>query len=269
MSVESRPEIKLSVIDHHEDDKRIKVLIQRAQWLRAAILGANDGLLSTTSLMLGVGAAKDDQRLMIISGIAGAVAGAFSMAVGEFVSVSTQRDIEHATIEKCDSKEDMSVNNDIYEGVKRQESTPVALNSFVEPIQHKASPAATPLARSPFMKVIASDHLQEAKGESSVDDKGLPNPYKAAVASGVTFLCGSLVPLLSAMVSSQNKVRVVTIVVVTSIALIIFGGAGARLGGSPVRVSAMRVLVGGWISMAVTYGLLKPLDRDRNGHETH
>ncbi|KAL2536483.1 putative membrane protein [Forsythia ovata] len=92
MVADASSEIKISI--ENEEEKKMIELIERGQWLRAAILGANDGLLSTTSLMLGVGAAKEDKWLMIISGLAGAVAGACSMAVGEFVSVSTQRDIE-------------------------------------------------------------------------------------------------------------------------------------------------------------------------------
>ncbi|XP_039158506.1 vacuolar iron transporter homolog 5-like [Eucalyptus grandis] len=175
-------------------------LLQRAQWLRAAILGANDGLLSTTSLMLGVGAARDDRRSMVFSGIAGALAGALSMAVGEFVSVSTQREIEQANLEK--------------------------------------------------------------RQEAICEEEALPNPYKAAAASALAFLCGSLFPLLPAIFVAQHTLRVVFVVVVASIALALFGGVGAHLGGSPVKVSAARVLVGGWIAMGITYGLLKPFDKD-------
>lgn len=80
--------------EEEENQRATEEVFRRAQWLRAAILGANDGLLSTTSLMLGVGAAKESKQVMVLSGVAGAVAGALSMAVGEFVSVSTQRDIE-------------------------------------------------------------------------------------------------------------------------------------------------------------------------------
>ncbi|KAI3462273.1 hypothetical protein Pfo_018936 [Paulownia fortunei] len=294
-SVESCAEIKLSLAD--DEDKRVK-LIQRAQWLRAAILGANDGLLSTTSLMLGVGAAKEDQGFMIISGVAGALAGACSMAVGEFVSVSTQRDIEQTTIDKFNAEAELSVKKHA-DSVKPQESMPVEgdlaissplaasskipcknMNGYVESSRQKVSPAtllrqSSPHIfsppRSPFMKVVARDTRASPLQDSRLDDNTeemLPNPYKAAGASGLAFLCGSLVPLLSAMVFSQYKIRVVAIVIVTSIALAIFGGAGARLGRSPVKISAMRVLLGGWISMAVTYGLLKPLDRDHKGHET-
>lgn len=210
--------------------------IMRAQWLRAAILGANDGLLSTTSLMLGVGAAKEDRGLMIVSGLAGAVAGACSMAVGEFVSVSTQRDIERATIDKTDD-----VKGDVRAIEIRQESTP---------------------ARSPFVKVVVAVDSRESREDEEEEEEMMPNPYKAAFASALAFLCGSGFPILAALAFSEHRVRIVGMVVVTTLALLVFGGAGARLGGSPVRVSAIRVLIGGWISMGVTYGLLKPLDHD-------
>ncbi|KAK1282970.1 hypothetical protein QJS10_CPB22g01543 [Acorus calamus] len=173
----------------------------RAQWLRAAILGANDGLLSTSSLILGVGAAKDaEQRTMVLSGVAGAVAGACSMALGEFVSVSTQRDIE-------------------------------AISSV-------------------------RDHKEE---EEVVV---LPNPVKAAVASGFAFLMGSVVPLLATTFIIDGRWRMMAVVAVTSVALVVFGGGGAYLGGSRVAVSAARVLVGGWIAMGVTYFLLKNFNKD-------
>lgn len=197
--------------------------------------------------MLGVGAAKEDRQLMIVSGVAGAVAGACSMAAGEFVSVSTQRDIEQTTLEIDKSYAEEVTKND----AKIQESMAVVFSP----------------ARSPFMKVVARDarenHLQDSREDDEVQEM-LPNPYKAAGASAVAFLCGSLFPIVSALVFSQHRIRIVAIVAVTSVALLGFGGAGARLGGSPFRISAMRVLLGGWISMAVTYGLLKPLDRDHD-----
>ncbi|KAK1259737.1 hypothetical protein QJS04_geneDACA001442 [Acorus gramineus] len=174
----------------------------RAQWLRAAILGANDGLLSTASLILGVGAAKDaEQRTMVLSGVAGAVAGACSMALGEFVSVSTQRDIEE----------------------------------------------------------ILNIRDQKPEQEEQVV---LPNPVKAAVASGFAFLMGSVVPLLATTFIIDGRWRMMAVVAVTSLALAVFGGGGAYLGGSRVAVSAVRVLTGGWIAMGVTYFLLKNFNKD-------
>lgn len=131
-------------------------------------------------------------------------------------------------------------------------------------LEPKLPPGMSP-GRSPVMKVIQEDGkrspeiLREDDGEEV-----LTNPYKAAVASGVSFLIGSCVPSLSAVLVAQNVVRIVVIAVVASIALAFFGGFGAYLGGSPIRISAVRILLGGWIAMAITYGLLKPFDKDRS-----
>lgn len=265
--------------------KQAKILqrMQRAQWLRAAILGSNDGLLTTASLMLGIGAAKDDQESMIISGIAAALAGACSMAVGEFVSVSTQRDIEKSMSHKScsDGKlQDLEVGGNIsihvptpaYPSVAEQNSPPsVKLACESESSQGKFSPCIQPgqslphvltPSRSPMMKVVVTD--ARATMAKQVDDKeeALPNPYKAAAASALAFLCGSAVPLTAAMATSQHRARIWVIIVVTSTALALFGGLGALLGGSPIKISAMRILIGGWISMSITFGLIKAFDGD-------
>lgn len=213
--------------------------LQRAQWLRAAILGANDGLLSTTSLMMGIGAAQEGQWFMILSGVAGAIAGACSMAVGEFVSVSTQRDIELVVYQEHPLKEKINL-QEIKIEIPKNNQTTVESDS-----------------KSPVVKVTLTDTHEKEKED---EKEGLPNPYKAGAASALAFLCGSLFPLAAAMSVNDYTARLVAVVVVTSIALVLFGGIGAVVGGSCVKASATRVLVGGWISMAVTYGLLKPLD---------
>ncbi|XP_030466814.1 vacuolar iron transporter homolog 4-like [Syzygium oleosum] len=273
----------LTVGEKAETDFRSTELLQRAQWLRAAILGANDGLLSTTSLMLGVGAAKDDRRSMVLSGIAGALAGSLSMAVGEFVSVSTQREIERANLEKRASVTKMEKPEEIMitvaatkhdgtdsaEPTQRTPSRNTPCRMLICKISEKSSPATTgepqliPLfsPRSPALKVLA-ENSAKAKQERIDGEEALPNPYKAAAASALAFLCGSLFPLLPAIFVAQNTLRIVIVAVVASIALALFGGIGAHLGGSPVKVSAVRVLVGGWIAMGITYGLLKPFDKD-------
>ncbi|KAF2291662.1 hypothetical protein GH714_027965 [Hevea brasiliensis] len=267
--------------------------LQRAQWLRAAILGASDGLISTTSLMLGVGAAEEDGRSMVLSGLAGALSGAFSMAVGESVSVSTQRDIEKATVSYSGSKDsehnDLAIKLDITATPPSiDEETRLGETNLtvipLENIQHGTEsiekelpsvvleptlPSTVTPGRSttPTIKVLKED----ARGSSgtSHDDNGeellITNPYKAAAASALAFLCGSSVPLLPAILLTQNVIRMVVIAVVTSIALALFGSLGAFLGGSAVTTSAVRVLVGGWIAMAITYGLLKPFDSDDKG----
>ncbi|CAL5209407.1 unnamed protein product [Lathyrus oleraceus] len=172
---------------------------KRSQWLRAAVLGANDGLVSTASLMMGVGAVKQDIKAMILSGFAGLVAGACSMAIGEFVSVYSQLDIEIAQIKRD--------KNNIEDVVVEKES--------------------------------------------------LPNPLQAAAASALAFSVGAMVPLLAASFIKDYKLRVGVVLVAVSFALVVFGLLGAVLGKAPVLKSCLRVLLGGWIAMAITFGLTK------------
>ncbi|XP_023755862.1 vacuolar iron transporter homolog 4 [Lactuca sativa] len=167
---------------------------QRGQWLRAAVLGANDGLVSVASLMIGVGAVKKDVKSTILSGFAMLVAGACSMAIGEFVSVYSQLDVEVAQIKRSQ---------------------------------------------------------QEKEKEQ------LPNPIQAAVASALAFSLGAIVPLLAASFIGDHKVRLGVVVAAVSMALVVFGWAGSILGGTPVVKSCFRVLIGGLMAMAITFGLTK------------
>lgn len=176
---------------------------QRAQWLRAAVLGANDGLVSVASLMIGVGSVKEDIKPMLLAGFAGLFAGACSMAIGEFVSVYTQRDIEVAQI-------------------KRENS------------------------------IKASGETEE-EGER----EQLPNPVQAASASALAFSVGAVLPLLAAAFIKKHKVRLAVLVIVASLALVVFGIIGAVLGRTPKLKSSLRVLIGGWMAMAITYGLTR------------
>lgn len=177
---------------------------KRAQWLRAAILGANDGLVSTASIMMGVGAVKSDIKAMTLTGFAGLVAGACSMAIGEFVSVYSQLDIERAHM-------------------KRR--------------RHVAGP--------------------EEEGEEEEPEEGLPNPFQAAGASALAFSVGAVVPLLAALFVRAYKARLVAVIAAVTVALVVFGWLGAVLGKSPVAKSSVRVLIGGWVAMGVTFGLTK------------
>ncbi|TXG50157.1 hypothetical protein EZV62_026032 [Acer yangbiense] len=253
-------------------DDEHRRMVQRSQWIRAAILGANDGLLSTTSLMLGVGAAKEDRRSMVLSGLAGALAGAFSMAVGEFVSVSTQRDIERSinftsNVQIPDPVAGPTTSvNETALAMSNVASTNIFTAKLTNDLNEKMSPLFFSPGRSPIMKVITEDAKTNTKKLSSPrkeneDQEVFPNPFKAAVASAMAFLCGSFVPLLPALLFTRYIIRMVVIVIVTTIALAVFGGFGAHLGSSPIRISAARVVVGGWIAMGITYGLLKPFDR--------
>ncbi|KAI4296308.1 hypothetical protein L6164_036276 [Bauhinia variegata] len=176
---------------------------QRAQWLRAALLGANDGLVSIASLLMGVGAVKTDVKAMLLAGFSGSVAGASSMAIGEFVSVYTQYEIEVAQMKR--------------------------------------------------------DNIGEGN-EKDMEMGNLPNPFQAAFASALSFSVGALVPLLAAAFIKDYKIRLGVVVAVASLALVVFGAVGAVLGKVPVMRSCVRVLLGGWIAMAITFGLTKSLN---------
>ncbi|GAA0166230.1 transporter [Lithospermum erythrorhizon] len=190
-----------------EDAKEVEVVdyAKRAQWLRATILGANDGLLSTASLMMGVGAVRKDAKTMILTGIAGLVAGACSMAIGEFVSVYSQYDIENSQLKR----------------------------------QIKAGGVA--------------------KVELEARRKHLPNPFKAALASAFAFAVGALVPLLAAGFVRAYLVRLGVVVGAVSLALLVFGSVGAVLGRAPLVKSLLRVLIGGWLAMGITFGITKSI----------
>ncbi|CAN1137720.1 Vacuolar iron transporter homolog 4 [Linum perenne] len=188
---------------------------KRSQWLRAAVLGANDGLVSTASLMMGVGAVKQDVKAMILTGFAGLVAGACSMAIGEFVSVYSQYDIEVAQMKR---DKERSPTND--------------------------------KERSPT----------NARIEEEVEKESLPNPVQAAAASGLAFSIGAMVPLLAASFIKEYKVRLGVMFGAVTLALVLFGWIGAVLGKAPVVKSSMRVLIGGWVAMALTFALTKSVD---------
>ncbi|KDP24912.1 hypothetical protein JCGZ_24290 [Jatropha curcas] len=212
--------------------------------------------------MLGVGAAKEDGRSMILTGLAGAVAGACSMAVGEFVSVSTQRDIEKVIVSHSSSKngrEDApAIMINIPAGLANieQETKVGESNRRVSTSQpmEKASPSI-------IVEAVLTPGRFPVK-EDDTEEVVMTNPYKAAAASALSFLCGSSVPMVPAIAVTQNGIRMIAIAVITTMALALFGGVGAYLGGSPIRMSAVRVMAGGWIAMGITYGLLKPFDND-------
>ncbi|XP_057758985.1 vacuolar iron transporter homolog 3-like [Arachis stenosperma] len=192
--------------EEEEEEEDFFDYSRRSQWLRAAVLGANDGLVSTASLMMGVGAVKQDIKAMILTGFAGLVAGACSMAIGEFVSVYSQLDVELAQMKR--DKERGNNNNNNSE-------------------------------------------------EEEEEEERLPNPLQAAAASALAFSIGAMVPLLSASFIREYKVRLGVVVAAVTFALVLFGWLGAVLGKVPVFRSSLRVLLGGWMAMAITFALTK------------
>ena len=208
----------------------------RAPWLRAAVLGVNDGIVSTSSLMLGVLAASPNFKAIITAGIAGLFAGALSMAVGEYVSVSSQRDSERADIEierrslKANPEAELEELKDIY--VQR------GLDAGL------AAKVASALHDHDAVRAHARDEL-------GIDHDALSNPTQAALASATAFSLGALVPISAALIPMEGK-RGLIIVGFSLVALAISGSIGAYIGGGHKVRAALRVLVGGGLAMAIT-----------------
>lgn len=214
-------------------------LSSKLNWLRAGVLGANDGIVSTAGIVMGVaGAAVSDQAL-IASGVAGLVAGAISMAVGEYVSVSSQRDTEKAEIDVLRKRLDENPEN---------QRLSLARTFEIEGLSKKTSLAVA-------AELSDSDAIgAHARYELGINADELTNPWHAAWASMIAFVVGAIIPLI-AMVASPDSVRVVATIVAVVIALIITGTTSARLGGAPVGRAIVRVVIGGLAAMLITYAI--------------
>ena len=214
-------------------------LSYRSNWLRAAVLGANDGILSTSSLILGVAGSGASRQAVITAGIAALVAGALSMAAGEYVSVSSQRDTENADVllERRELQQHPEAELHELAGIYEQRGLSPALAAEVA----QALTARDPLAA----------HIRDELG---LEDVRRARPLQAAGSSALAFSCGAILPLLAASVFS-GSVRTVATVVVTLIALAGLGFTAARIGGADAPRATVRVIVWGAIAMAVTYGI--------------
>jgi VIT1/CCC1 family predicted Fe2+/Mn2+ transporter len=210
----------------------------RAAWLRAAVLGMNDGIVSTSSLMLGVLAASGNQGAVIMAGMAGVVAGALSMAAGEYVSVSSQRDSELSDIEI--EMRSLTDNPD----QELQELAWIYERRGLDP----------ELAKQVAKQLHDHDAVRaHAHHELGIDHDDLARPTQAAIASGIAFLIGGTVPILAAVFASNGNVW--TIMTVSLVALFLSGAIGALIGGGRKVKAALRVFIGGGLAMAVTYGV--------------
>jgi VIT1/CCC1 family predicted Fe2+/Mn2+ transporter len=214
-------------------------LSRRSNWLRAAVLGANDGILSTSSLVLGVAASGASATAIITAGVAGLVAGALSMAAGEYVSVSSQRDSERADIrlEERELLRDPAGELRELAGLYEQRGLAPEL----------ASEVAVALSRRGALEAHARDEL-------GLDEQRLARPFQAAWTSALSFSCGAALPLLAVAVAPAGT-RVAVAVVVTLVALALLGDLGARLGGAPRGRAALRVIAWGAVAMAITSGI--------------
>ncbi|KAJ3207782.1 hypothetical protein HDU67_007249 [Dinochytrium kinnereticum] len=222
----------------------------RAPNLRAAVLGANDGLVSTSALMLGFAGADDGNRkAMILSGVAGMVAGALSMACGEYVSVASQKDAEVADVKREKAE---FLKGPAYETQEMNELAQIYVSRGLCPdLARQVVENLHSSAGGDLNKIVAV-HLRD---ELAIDVNALSNPFAASVLSALTFIMGALIPLLAAWFIQEAKWRVLSIVVASSAGLVMFGAAGSVIGGASWWKGAARVLLGGWIAMAGTYGV--------------
>jgi VIT1/CCC1 family predicted Fe2+/Mn2+ transporter len=209
---------------------------ERIGWLRAAVLGANDGIVSTASLVVGVAAAGAARGEVLIAGMAGLVAGAMSMAAGEYVSVSSQADTEKADL----ARERRELETD--EDFERQELAGVYVNRGLEPA----------LARQIADQLMAHDALAaHARDELGLTETHSARPIQAALASAATFAVGAALPLLLAALGPSAFL--IPGVAGGSLAfLALLGGLAARVGGANVAVGAGRVILWGALAMAAT-----------------
>ena len=211
----------------------------RAAWLRAAVLGANDGLISTASLIVGVAAADDTRSVILVAGIAGLTAGALSMAAGEYVSVSSQLDTERADLAR--------------ERAELASAPDAELDELADIYRRRG--LRPELAREVAVELSQHDPLTvHARDELGFDVTSLARPVQASVVSALSFISGALLPVLIVALAPA-AVRMATTVAATLLGLVVLGSVGAQLGGAPRGRAAVRVLVGGSLALAIALGI--------------
>ncbi|WP_364511241.1 VIT1/CCC1 transporter family protein [Nocardioides sp. LML1-1-1.1] len=226
-------------IGPHEDEPHEQGFNDRLNWLRAGVLGANDGIVSTAGIVLGVAGATTDRTAILIAGVAGLAAGAMSMAAGEYVSVSTQRDSEEALL----AKEKRELREDPEDELA--ELAGLYVDKGLEP----------DLALEVATQLTAKDALAaHAEVELGIDPDDLTNPWNAALASMVSFTLGALLPLLTILLVVADA-RVPVTVAAVVVALAVTGWGSAKLGYGSWRLAVLRNVAGGLVAMAVTHGI--------------
>lgn len=210
--------------------------IHRSGWLRAAILGANDGILSTASVIIGVAAASHTRDPIVLAGVAGLVAGALSMAAGEYVSVSSQSDVEHA---------------DLQREIKELKDSPEhELTELAEIYEQRG------LDRVLSLKVAEQLTAHDALGAHARDELGIneitqAKPLQAALASGGAFLFGGILPVVVALVAPVKQMVYIQYIFAT-LFLVVLGVTAAKTGGSNIKKAIVRITFWGTIAMGIT-----------------
>lgn len=212
---------------------------QKLNWLRAAVLGSNDGIVSVAALLVGIAGATENTGFILTAGIAGIISGALSMAAGEYVSVSTQRDTENALIEK--ERDELA-------------TEPEAELKELARI-YKAKGLTTTTALQVAKELTAHDAFAaHAEAELHIDPNDLVNPWSAAIASALSFTIGAAVPLI-VMIITPSSIRVPLTFSAVALALAVTGTWSAQEGGAGKLRATVRVVFGGALAMAVTFGI--------------
>lgn len=209
----------------------------KLNWLRAGVLGANDGIVSIAALVVGVAAATSDPAAILLTGIAGLTAGAISMALGEYVSVSSQRDSELAWVNK--EKREL----EMFPEAELEELVELYIDKGLKP--ETARLVAVEMTEKDALKT----HLEVELG---IDHEDLTNPIHAAISSAVSFVLGAMLPLLAVLLTPEPYKIGVTIAA-TIVALALTGGVGAYIGGAPMPRAILRVTIGGAVALGITY----------------
>ncbi|WP_244406191.1 VIT1/CCC1 transporter family protein [Methylocella silvestris] len=214
-------------------------LIDRIGWLRAAVLGANDGIISTASLMLGVASASSAASEVLVAGIAGLIAGAMSMAAGEYVSVSSQADTERADLAR--ERQELATDPEF----ETRELTQIYVRRGVDPA----------LARNVAEQLMAKDALgAHARDELGISEAVTAKPIQAALTSAATFAVGAALPIAAALIAPPHLLQWV----VSGLSLICLAGlgaVGAKVGGAKILKPTLRVAFWGALAMAITAGI--------------
>ncbi|CAN7293362.1 VIT1/CCC1 transporter family protein [Arthrobacter sp. LjRoot14] len=227
------------VATQHENEPHHNDIAHRLNWLRAGVLGANDGIVSVAAIVVGVAGVTTDSGPILIAGTAGVVGGAISMALGEYVSVSSQKDSQQALIEK--EKRELA------------EQPEEELEELTAIYQGKGLSPAT--ARTVAKELTAHDALAaHLSAELHIDETDIVSPWHAAFASAIAFLVGAVLPMLAILLPPEN-IRVPLTFAAVLVALAATGALGAWIGGGSKMKAAVRVVVGGALALIATFGI--------------
>ncbi|MDR2256626.1 MAG: VIT family protein [Arthrobacter sp.] len=223
----------------HEEEHGAEGLASKLNWLRAGVLGANDGIVSVAAVVVGVAGATPEVAPIVVAGAAAVVGGAISMALGEYVSVSSQRDAQRALVAK-----------------EREELASMPEEELEELTQlYEAKGLSRATAEAVAQELTERDALRaHLETELHIDEDDIPSPWAAAAASAVAFLVGAALPFLMAILLPP-AVRIPATFVAVLVALGLTGAVGAYLGGAKGTRAAVRTIVGGALALAVTWGI--------------